>query len=146
MIVDLGMYNFGFYLFRITDYYRQLDPFFVKQEFAPSDRGLIMRRQHFAYELIAPHLRLLQFLSSHFNASRLGTPHIQRIYQRLIVMTLETLSEGVGHPLAREAFFHVILLGLRILRFSTNMEIHVLWRFKDTLLSAALAWFKKDPK
>lgn len=134
------------YPFSFTNHYRQLDPFFVKQEFAPSDRGLIMRRQHFAYELIAPHLRLLQFLSSHFNASRLGTPHIQRIYQRLIGMTLETLSEGVGHPLAREAFFHVILLALRILRFSTNMDVQVLWRFKDRLLSAALAWFLKDPK
>jgi phosphatidylinositol 4-kinase len=105
-----------------------------------------MKRQHFAYELIAPHLRLLQFLSSHFNASRLGTPHVHRIYQRLIGLTLDALSRGVGHPLAREAYFHVILLGLRILRFSTNMDMPVLWRFKDRLLSAALAWFLKDPK
>jgi phosphatidylinositol 4-kinase A len=122
-----------------------LDPFFVKQEFGPSDRALITRRQTAAYELIAPHLKLLQFLSSHFSASRLGTPHVQRIYQRLINITLDATCDGMSHPLAREAFLHIILLGLKILRFSTNMDPQVVWRFKDRLLSAALSWFSYEP-
>jgi phosphatidylinositol 4-kinase A len=117
------------------------DPFDIKQEFAPSDRELIIRRQHTAYDLIAPHLRLVQFLSSHFNATRLGSPYVQKVYQRLINITLTALERTQAHPLAREAHFHIILLGLRILRYSGDLDRAVLWRFKDRLLSAALAWF-----
>jgi phosphatidylinositol 4-kinase len=124
----------------------QLDPFYIKQEFAPSDRNFILKRQHLAYDLIAPHLRLVQFLSSHFSATRLGTPHVQRVYQRLINITLEALLDTKSHPLAREAHFHIILLGLRILRFSTNLDPPLLWRFKDRLLSAALVWFSTSPQ
>lgn len=120
---------------------RQPEPFLVKQEFAPSDRNLITKRQRFATDLISPHFRLLQFLSSHFSATRLGSPHVQRLYQRLINMTLDALSERGLHPLTREAHFHIVLLGLRVLRYSSNLDSHILWRFKDRLLTASLAWF-----
>ena len=120
---------------------RHFDPFNVKHEFAPSDRELIQRRQHTANELIAPHLRLVQFLSSHFNATKLSSPHVQKVYQRLINVTLNALPDTKAHPLAREAHFHIVLLGLRILKSSVDMDKAVLWRFKDRVLSAALAWF-----
>jgi phosphatidylinositol 4-kinase len=123
----------------------QPDPFYVKEEFAPSDRNYIARRQHVAYDLIAPHFYLAQFLSSHFNGTRLGSPYIQRIYQRLINITLDALTETKSHPLARETHFHLILLGLRILRYSSNLDPPLLWRFKDRVLSSALAWFSNPP-
>ncbi|KAF2405314.1 phosphatidylinositol 4-kinase-like protein STT4 [Trichodelitschia bisporula] len=122
------------------------DPFDHKNEFAPSDRELIARRQHAAYDMIAPHLRLVQFLSSHFNAKRLGTPHIYRMYTRLISVTLDALAGTKCHPLAREAHFHIVLLGLRILQWSTDLELPIAWRFKDRLLSAGLAWFASRPQ
>ncbi|TID27681.1 phosphatidylinositol 4-kinase-like protein STT4 [Venturia nashicola] len=122
------------------------DPFYIKQEFAPSDKELIVKRHRAAYDMIAPHLRVAQFLSSHFNATRLGSPYIQRIYYRLITITLDALRESHCHPLAREAHFHIVLLGLRILRFSTGLSAHVMWRFKDRLLSAALSWFASPPR
>jgi phosphatidylinositol 4-kinase len=122
------------------------DPFTVKQEFAPSDRALIVGTQQKAVDLIAPHLRVAQFLASHFNATRLGSPYIQRVYYRLMTVTLDALAETKSHPLAREAHFHVILLGLRILRFSTGLDLAVLWRLKDRLLTAALAWFANPPR
>jgi phosphatidylinositol 4-kinase len=105
-----------------------------------------MKRQHAAYDLIAPHLRLLQFLASHFSATRLGCAQIQKVYQRLINITLDALAKTRCHPLARECHFHVILLGLRILRASTDLDRPVLWRFKDRLLTAALAWFASPPR
>ena len=122
------------------------DPFNIKQEFAPSDRGLIVNRQQTAIDMIAPHLRVAQFLSSHFNATRLGSPYIQRVYYRLMTVTLDALAETKSQPLAREAHFHIILLGLRILRFSTGLDSTVLWRLKDRLLTAGLAWFANPPR
>ncbi|KAF2671218.1 phosphatidylinositol 4-kinase-like protein STT4 [Microthyrium microscopicum] len=123
----------------------QQDPFYTKQEFAPSDRNLISRRQKLAHDLISPHLRLIQFLSSHFNASRLGTPHIQRIYQRIINVTLDALADKKCPALTREAHFHIVLLALRILRASP-VDAHLLWRSKDRVLSAALSWFASKPQ
>ena len=105
-----------------------------------------MKRQHASYDLIAPHVRLLEFLSSHFSATRHGSPHIQKVYQRLINVTLDALARTRSHPLARECHFYVILLGLRILRASTDFDRTTLWRFKDRLLSAALAWFAFPPR
>jgi phosphatidylinositol 4-kinase len=127
-------------------YLSHYDPFNIQQEFAPSDRELIAKRQHAAYDMIAPHLRVAQFLSSHFNATRLGTPSIQRVYYRLINITLDALMDSKSHPLGREAHFHIVLLGLRILRFSTGLDSSILWRFKDRLLSAGLAWFATPPR
>jgi phosphatidylinositol 4-kinase len=127
---------------RLHDY----DPFDIKQEFAPSDRAFIVHRQHAAIDLIAPHLRVAQFLSSHFSATRLGSPYIRRVYYRLMAITLDALAETKSHPLAREAHFHIILLGLRILRFSTGLDLTIVWRMKDRLLTAALAWFANPPR
>jgi phosphatidylinositol 4-kinase len=61
-------------------------------------------------------------------------------------ITLDALSVKQCHALTREAHFHIILLALRILRYSSNLDAHLLWRFKDRILSAALAWFSFAPQ
>ncbi|KAF2094163.1 hypothetical protein NA57DRAFT_47196, partial [Rhizodiscina lignyota] len=121
------------------------DPFYIKEEFAPSSREVIMKRQHQAYDHIAPHFRLVQFLSSHFNATRLGSRQIQRVYYRLMHITLDAINDVMEHPLARETLFHIVLLGLRILQFGTDMDAADHWRLKDRILSAALSWFCMAP-
>lgn len=98
------------------------------------------------YNTIAPHFRLLQFLSSHFNASRLSNPDVELVYNRLMHITLDAMTIGCHQPLAREAYFHVILLGLRMLHHSTTLPGSIKWRLKDRILSAALAWFAKAPE
>ncbi|KAF2499808.1 phosphatidylinositol 4-kinase-like protein STT4 [Lophium mytilinum] len=125
---------------------RLLDPFYVKQEFAPSDKDATVKRQQQAYNIIAPHFRLLQFLSSHFNATRLGNPDIEKVYHRMMHVTLDSMKASPVHPLAREAHFHVILLGLRVLRHCTSLRENFKWRLKDRILTAGLAWFTKAPK
>ena len=105
-----------------------------------------MKKQQVAHGLIAPHLRLLQFLASHFNASRLNSPHSQKIFHKLILVTLEGLKHSAGHPLAREFHFQVILLGLNFLRHGTGLEQAARWRLKDAILSAALSWFSFAPR
>ncbi|KAJ4344399.1 phosphatidylinositol-4- kinase [Didymosphaeria variabile] len=122
------------------------DPFYGKQEFAPTDKPYLAKRQQHIYNVIAPHYRLLQFLSSHFNAARLGNPDIELVYSRLMHVTLDALSSGCAQPLAREAYFHVVLLGLRIVRHCTTLSSAIKWRLKDRILSAGLAWFAKAPE
>jgi phosphatidylinositol 4-kinase len=125
---------------------RHPDPFYGKQEFAPTEKEAVSRHQQSVYNTIAPHFRLLQFLSSHFNASKLTNPDVEFVYDRLIHITLDALGSGCPQPLGREAYFHMILLGLRVLRHSTTLPGPMAWRTKDRILTAGLAWFAKAPQ
>lgn len=120
---------------------RHPDPFFVKEEFAPSDRTVIAKKQQVIHDLIAPHFRLIQFLSSHFSATRLSSSHVERLFFRLMRSTLTAMKKAAAHPLAREIHFHVILLALRILAYCTGSSERAKWQLKDQILSAGLAWF-----
>ncbi|RAL63080.1 hypothetical protein DID88_004165 [Monilinia fructigena] len=104
------------------------DPFYIKEEFAPSDRTVLAKKQQAAHNMLAPHMRLLQFLSSHFNATRLA------------------LKRSTGHPLAREIRFQIVLFGLRVLRHTTTLDFPSKCRLKDKILSAALSWFTFAPR
>lgn len=125
----------------LTIYISHLDPFYVKEEFAPTDKSAITKRQQQVHDLIAPHFRLVQFLSSHFNATRLSNPHTGRIFFRLMRVTLAALRRSGSHPLAREVHFHLILLALRVISYGTGYDEKSRWELKDQILSAALRWF-----
>lgn len=118
------------------------DPFYIKEEFAPSDKQALLKQLQAAQSILSPHFRVLQFLESHFNAIRLGSSHTQRTFIRTISATLIGLRDTAGHPLAREFHFHVVLLGLNMLRNNTTLTKEPMWRFKDQILSAALSWFR----
>lgn len=117
------------------------DPFYVKEEFAPSDKAALLKQQHAAHDLIAPHLRIIQFLTSHFNATRLSSPHLQRLFHHLIDVTLQGLQHCTGHPLAREMYFQSLILALNILRYGVALSPSAQWRLKDSILSGGLRWF-----
>jgi phosphatidylinositol 4-kinase len=91
-------------------------------------------------------MRLLQFLGSHFNATRLGSPQTEKAFLRLLTITLEGLKHSTGHPLAREIRFQVVLFGLKVLRHSTAIDYPSRYRMKDQILSAALSWFRFAPR
>ncbi|KUI54054.1 Phosphatidylinositol 4-kinase stt4 [Cytospora mali] len=122
------------------------DPFFLKEEFAPSDQEALTKRKHLVHNLLSPHVRLLEFLGSHFNATRLGSPDTQKVLVRLLDITMEELKKATPHPLAREIRLQAVLFGLRVLRTSTRIGPVSQWRLKDKLLSAALSWFCNAPK
>ncbi|EON96933.1 putative phosphatidylinositol 4-kinase protein [Phaeoacremonium minimum UCRPA7] len=121
------------------------DPFFLKEEFAPSDIDALAKRKQLVHNLLAPHTRLLQFLASHFNATRLGSPDTQKIFLRLLDLTLDAIKTATSHPMAREIRFQIVLFGLKVLR-TTSMGAIAQWRLKDKILSAALSWFSGAPK
>ncbi|WPH03082.1 Hypothetical protein R9X50_00595600 [Acrodontium crateriforme] len=126
--------------------FRQLDPFYIKEEFAPSKWDVISKRQQLVHNLLAPHLRLTQFLSSHFNSSRLTSPSIESTYGRLMRVTMLAMRHTVRQPLAREVHFHIVLLALRVLKYCTRLDAAAQWRLKDSILSAGLAWFATPPQ
>jgi phosphatidylinositol 4-kinase len=84
-------------------------------------------------------------MGSHYNATRLGSPHIQKIFHRMLRATLDGLLHSTGHPLAREIRLQVVLFALKVLKHSTALGATTQWRFKDKILSAALSWFSFFP-
>ena len=122
------------------------DPFFLKEDFAPSELELLAKKRHQVHDLLSPHDVLFQFFTSHFNATRLGSPDTQRVFLRLMDNTLEALKRASPHPLARELRFKIVLFGLKVLRASTTINASAQWRLKEKILSAGLSWFKHSPR
>ncbi|ORY66037.1 uncharacterized protein BCR38DRAFT_366240 [Pseudomassariella vexata] len=122
------------------------DPFYLKKEFAPSDNEAMTKRRQVVHNLLAPHTRLMQFFSSHFTATRLGSPDTQMIFLRLLDLTLDAMKASISHPIARELRLRVILFSFKVLRASTGISALAQWRLKDKILSAGLSWFKFSPK
>jgi phosphatidylinositol 4-kinase len=122
------------------------DPFFLKMEFAPTDKPALQKRQQAASDLVAPHFWLIQFLSSHFGAAKLLSPHVQRTYIRLVRVTLTGMKHATGHPLSRETRLQFVLFSLEVLRYNTVLEASARWRLKSQILSAALGWFRFEPR
>ncbi|KAF3937618.1 hypothetical protein ABW19_dt0205605 [Dactylella cylindrospora] len=123
------------------------DAFNTKMEYVASDKQLLTKHQTTAINMLSPHLRLLQFLSSHFHASRHGDPSVIRIFLRLIRISLQGLKTASPHPLAREVRFQFILFSLQVLKYTPGVMPAVLqWKLKDQILSAALSWFTYSPR
>ena len=91
-------------------------------------------------------MRLLQFLASHFNATRLGSPHTEKVFIRLLNATLDSLKHATGHPLAREIRFQIILFALKVLKHSIGLDFGARCLLKNRILSSALSWFSFPPR
>ncbi|CAZ86484.1 unnamed protein product [Tuber melanosporum] len=129
-----------------SDSLTSLDPFELKMEYAPPDKEQHLIEQQNASDVLSPHLKLLHMLSSHYHATRNGNPHIQKIFLRLVRVSLAGLHHATSHPLSREVRFKLVLFGLQVLKYSTRLTERQQWRLKDQILSAALTWFKFPPQ
>ncbi|KAL6403051.1 Phosphatidylinositol 4-kinase stt4 [Ilyonectria robusta] len=123
-----------------------VDPFFLKEEFAPSELEALAKKKQVVHDILSPHTRLLQFFASHFNATRHGSPDTQKVFLRMLDLTLDAVKQSASHPMAREIRFQIVLFGLRVLRASTTLKPTAQWRLKEKLLSAGLSWFKYSPR
>ena len=123
-----------------------VDPFFLKEEFAPSELETLAKKKQAVHDILAPHARLLQFFTSHFNATRHGNPDTQRVFLRMLDLTLDAVKQSTSHPMAREIRFQIVLFGLRVLRASTTIKPAAQWRLKEKILSAGLGWFRYSPR
>ena len=125
--------------------FNHLDPFYVKEEFAPSDRAALQKEAQATHNAISPHFRILQFFESHFNAIRLGSVNTQRTFVRMIERTLYGFLDIKGHPLLRDIQFHLVLFASRVVRVSTCLNKLCQWKLKDLILSVGLRWFAQPP-
>ncbi|KAF8477229.1 hypothetical protein BDZ91DRAFT_708882 [Kalaharituber pfeilii] len=122
------------------------DAFNMKMEYAPSDKEFLLRQQRETLNLITPHQKILHMLSSHFHACRLGNPHVVKIFQRIVRLSMTGLKEATGHPLARETRLQLVVFGLQVLRYSGNtMSPSIQYKMKEHILSGALSWFAYPP-
>lgn len=128
--------------------FEYLDPLHTKIELLPTDKDLMLRLQQKAQDTVSPHLRVLHFFESHFNAIRLGNLQGQQLFCRLIGSTVLGLLKTQGHPLAREIHFRIVLLGLKVLGHLSPRDSGAAasWKLKDQILSAALSWFRHPPR
>lgn len=117
-----------------------------KMEYAPSEKEDHITEQKAAGDILYPHLRLLQFLSSHYHATRHGNPQIQKMFLRFIRISLIGLRHATGHPLSREVRFQLVLLGLQILRYTTSLTERQQIKLKELILSGGLSWFRFPPQ
>lgn len=122
--------------------FKHVDPFFLKTEFAPSNKEDLLRQQRKAQSMITPHSRVLQFIISQYNATKLSSPHLEELFLRVASRTMIALRSIAGHPLCRELYFSAVLFALDILADCISTSKPLLWRYKDATLSAALHWFK----
>lgn len=125
---------------------RYVDPMYAKIELLPTDKALILSKQQEAQRRLAPHLRILKFFESRFNAIRLGNAQNQRLFRRLVDRTITGLAQSSGHPLARELHFRIVLFALDVLGHSSSVDTPCLWKLKDQILSGALCWFRHAPR
>lgn len=122
------------------------DPMHAKIELLPTDKTLMLKQQQDAQNTLSPHMRVLQFFESHFNAVRLGNLQDQQLFCRLVSSTVVALANTQSHPLAREIHFRIIVFGLKILQNLRPRNGPATWKLKDQILSAALSWFKHTPR
>jgi phosphatidylinositol 4-kinase len=119
---------------------------YAKIELLPTDKDLMLQQQRSAQNVLAPHLKIIQFFESHFNAVRLGNVQTQRLFCRFVDRTTVGLLFASNHPLARELHFRIVSFCLRVLRHCTSLDNVTLWRLKHQILSAALSWFNEAPR
>lgn len=124
----------------------QPDPFFQREEFAPSELETLAKKRQSVHDVLSPHTRLLQFFGSHLNATRLGSGDTQRVFLRMLDLTINAIRDSTSHPMARELHFQIVLFGLKVLRTSTTIGATAQWRLKEKILAAGLSWFRNSPR
>lgn len=118
----------------------------AKIELLPTDKALMLKNQQDAQNTLSPHMRVLQFFESHFNAVRLGNLQDQQLFCRLVSGTVVALAKTQSHPLAREIHFRIVVFALKILQTMSPRNGPATWKLKDQILTAALSWFKHTPR
>ncbi|KAK9238306.1 hypothetical protein V1525DRAFT_401672 [Lipomyces kononenkoae] len=116
-----------------------------KMEYAPSSKEEIMHDARIAGNCFAPHLYIVDMLSSHFQSSKFGSRHIFEVFERSLRVALMNMENASSHPLVRENRFNIILFALRLLEGHNPLSSQRSTYFKSLTLTAALTWFSRPP-
>lgn len=122
------------------------DPFYGKMEFAPSERSAIKKRQKYTSDIVSPLVRVYQFMTSHFYATRFAAPFIGRVYLRTIQKASNIIGLSPGQPIAREMHFRRALSALRVSTTLQTAGDDFVWMMRDNALAHAFKWFSQPPR
>ncbi|KAI7870650.1 hypothetical protein BDF14DRAFT_1772183 [Spinellus fusiger] len=120
-------------------------PFVVKMTYAPSDKAIRDSNHRLAMFLFSPHISWIKFLSSRFYALRHCSRYLVGILIRILQESFQNAELMSTHPLARSTRFHLLLLGMKILR-SVRIEALAEYKFRSYVYHAAFHWFSFDAK
>lgn len=122
------------------------DPFYGQHEFAPSDRTAIKKRQQYNTDVISPIVRLYQFITSHFYATRFSSPFIGKVYLRSTQIGNYTRALAKTEPIARELHFRFVLSVLRTSAGLIPAGEDMVWMTRDMILTHAFKWFARPSR
>lgn len=122
-----------------------ISPFVHRMEYSPTDHQKKVSNFKWVYNLLTPHTTWLQFLASRFDAFKNSKPELIEILGRMLMMSFKHCKQMSTHPLAREARFQLLLLGLKMLRKS-SMDPIFETLFRSGLYNCSFSWFATPPR
>lgn len=120
-------------------------PFVHKMEYSPTDSQKKVSNFKLVYNTITPHTAWLEFLASRFDAFKNSKPELIDILGRILMISFKHCKEMTTNPLAREARFQLLLLGLKMLR-RNSMDPIFETIFRSGLYACSFAWFATPPR
>ncbi|KAL5511303.1 STT4 [Sanghuangporus vaninii] len=121
------------------------DPFMHPIEYSPTDKSIMDLANVAARKLLSPHVLILQFLFSCFQAARYQKPGLMLLILRLVLCSAREHREMSTHPLAREARFSFLLFGFEALK-SSRMDAFCENKLRKALYHTAFSWFAVRPQ
>ncbi|CAO1634457.1 unnamed protein product [Parajaminaea phylloscopi] len=116
-----------------------------KTEMSASDRADIVRERERGARLFGPHLTLIQLISSRYQAFRYRDPTMVLALVRMLQRSAAATHRISTHPLARQAFFSLILFGFQVIQGS-RLDGLVEFRLRTAMYGLALHWFTATPQ
>lgn len=119
------------------------NPKFDPMEYLPSNKKAVDKTSKKLSSSIKPHLLLIRFISSHFNATLFQSDHILKLFSDTIRYALVRLNSASLHPYSRMIRSELILLGSEIYVYYSKLKTSDTSDFLTVILDASLSWFVK---
>lgn len=119
------------------------DPKFDPMEYLPSNKKIVDKKSKIVSSNFKPHLLLIRFIGSHFNATLFQSSDIWKIFADTIKFALLTLNSASLHPYSRMVRSELILLGIDIYKYYSKLNHSDNYSFFKIILDASLSWFTR---
>lgn len=116
-----------------------------KTEMSASDRAEFVRERERATRLFMPHLRLIQLISSRYQAFRYRDPTMVLALVRMLQRSAEATHRMSAHPLARQTFFSLVLFGFQVIQGS-QLDGLVDYKLRMAIYDMGFHWFSHAPQ
>ncbi|ODV85787.1 hypothetical protein CANARDRAFT_7157 [[Candida] arabinofermentans NRRL YB-2248] len=110
-------------------------------EYLPTSKDKIDRAGSAASNNIKPHLLLVRFFSSHFEATKYQSDHTLKMFTRCVLITLKSLSQASLHPFSRLLRFEIIYFSMSVLKLHTGLKTRDVPSLISAVFDGALSWF-----